>query len=190
MEKADIIAEICTHLEAGDDQAALTTLSRRYPHISIAPVTRRYTDADAVRVFLRDGFIDRYTGTRLVFPGTLKLLSRKLPDAFPAHPNWKLEKTHLAYWELFPTLDHVVPVARGGGDESENWVTTSMLRNAVKGHWTLDELGWELRPPGHLSDWDGTVGWFQRITASDPSLKQDVYVAKWARALERAQVLS
>jgi hypothetical protein len=48
-----------------------------------------------------------------------------------------MSETHIIYWALFPTIDHVVPVAREGPDEDKNWVTTSMLRNAAKSNWTL-----------------------------------------------------
>lgn len=81
--------------------------------------------------FVRDGFIDRYSGRHLVFPGTLRVLSTLFPEDFPFHPNWKTQFTHPAFWELFPTIDHIVPVARGGLDVPENWVTTSQLRNSV-----------------------------------------------------------
>jgi hypothetical protein len=68
--------------------------------------------------------------------------------------------THPAYWELFPTLDHVVPIARGGWDDEANLVSTSTLHNSAKANWTLEELGWSLHPPGALSQWDGLLAWF------------------------------
>ena len=40
------------------------------------------------------------------------------------------------------TIDHVIPVARGGADDESNVVTTSMLRNSAKSNWLLDEVGW------------------------------------------------
>ncbi|MFF0818704.1 HNH endonuclease [Rhodococcus sp. NPDC003318] len=58
-----------------------------------------------------------------------------------------MSQTHFAYWELFPTIDHIVPVTRGGADDESNWVTTSMLRNSAKAHWTLDELGGDFSQP-------------------------------------------
>jgi len=66
------------------------------------------------RMQLWDGFIDRYSGQRLVFPGALRLLSHLLPAQFPFHTNWKTDSCHLAFYELFPTIDHVVPISRGG----------------------------------------------------------------------------
>lgn len=49
---------------------------------------------------------DRYSGTQLVFPGVLRLLSRLLRSEFPFHPNWKMSETHMVYWELFPRGSH------------------------------------------------------------------------------------
>ena len=64
-------------------------------------------------VFLRDRFTDRYFGQSLVFPGTLRALSILLPQQFPYQQNWKQSQTHPAYWELSPTIDHIVALARG-----------------------------------------------------------------------------
>jgi hypothetical protein len=58
---------------------------------------------------MRDGFCDRYTGRRLVFPGVLRLISELFPKEFPWHPNWKQGVGHSLYWELSPTVDHVIP---------------------------------------------------------------------------------
>jgi len=59
---------------------------------------------------------------------------------------------------LFPTIDHVVPVARGGADDETNWVATSMLRNSANANWTLAELGWALRPASRDDTWDSMIG--------------------------------
>lgn len=32
---------------------------------------------------------------------------------------------HNAYWEFVPTIDHIVPVALGGEDNTDNYATTS-----------------------------------------------------------------
>jgi len=81
------------------------------------------------RIFARDGFIDRYRGSRLIFPPVLRLLSLYLPKEFPYHKNGKMTEGHMAYWELFPTVDHVVP-------SSERWARLrrelGMLLHAYK----------------------------------------------------------
>lgn len=84
------------------------------------------------RVFLRDGFIDRYSRNKLLFPGLIKILSIEFPDIFKYHRNWKMIDTHMIYWELFPIIDHLIPIARGGDDSINNWITTIMIRNLAK----------------------------------------------------------
>jgi len=126
--------------------------------------------------------VDRYSGARLIFPGTLRLLSTIMPEEFPTHPNWKMSECHAAYWELCATLDHVMPVARGGSDDASNWVTTSMMRNSAKGNWTLEELGWSLQPPGRGEDWDGLMRWFVAYTEQHSALLRTPYLRRWRAA--------
>lgn len=109
-------------------------------------------------------------------------LSLILPDEFPAHPNWLMSQSHVAFWELFPTIDHLVPVARGGVDAEPNWVSTSMLHNSAKAHWTLDELGWTLAPAWDHTTWDGLARWFVDHLNAHPELMSDTYLARWFRA--------
>ena len=54
------------------------------------------------------------------------------------HIRTEASETHIAFWELFPTVDHLVPVSRGGSDEELNWVTASMLSNQAKAQWTVE----------------------------------------------------
>lgn len=131
------------------------------------------------RIFVRDGFIDRYRGTRLVFPPTLRILSQYLPLEFPYHKNGKMTEGHLAYWELFPTIDHIQPVARGGLDSEVNRVCCSMLTNSIKSNWTLEQLQWELLPQGDINDWDGMMCWFLNQIDKDKSLLQIPYLKTW-----------
>ena len=62
-------------------------------------------------IYRRDGFIDRYSGRRVVFPGTLRLISLLFPAEFPIDPNWN---GNPALYRLCPTIDHIVPLMRGG----------------------------------------------------------------------------
>jgi len=162
------VFEILLNESPPDDAKAKITAN--YPFAAVVRKNRAYSETIKTRVFLQDGFIDRYTGQRLVFIGALRLMSLLIPDVFPYHPNWKMDSCHIAYWELAPTLDHVMPIARGGADEPKNWVTTSMLSNVRKANWTLDELGWPLLPGGSLAEWDGLIGYFMRYVEADPVL--------------------
>lgn len=75
------------------------------------------------------------------------------PDEFSYHPHWKVSESHFAYWELAPTIDHINPIAQGGCDKQENWIPISMMHNAVKSNWILEQLQWWLYPVGVMKDW-------------------------------------
>ena len=159
---------------------------RDYPFAPQIAGKRSLSAFAATSVFLRDGFIDRYSGTQLVFPGVLRLLARLLPAEFPAHTNWKMIASHIIYWELFPTVDHVVPIARGGTDTADNWITTSMVLNSAKSNWTLDELRWTLLPP-ERSRRLGTAycDGFSRSFHRCPEHLADSYIGTWHSAAKR-----
>jgi len=184
--KGLILKNICDLiLDNRRDEASVLARSE-YPFTPNLSIGRKYTLLQSTLIFLRDGFVDRYDGRRLVFPGTLKLLSKLLPEEFPAHPNWKMSESHIMYWELFPTIDHITSVARGGADDESNWVTTSMINNGIKAHWTLEELSWELCQPGDVEDWDGLMGWFLMYIEKEPAFLKDPYVNKWHRTALKA----
>lgn len=95
-----------------------------------------------------------------------------------------MSATHVAYWELTPTIDHVQPVSRGGADDLANWVCCSMLTNGVKANWTLEQLGWELLPPGDFHEWDGLLNWFVRQMNHHKSRRWSAYFRRWYAAAE------
>lgn len=131
---------------------------------------------------MRDGFIDRYTGEKLINPGMLKIVSEYFPDEFPYHKNGKMTDGHIAYWDLFPTIDHVVPIAAGGADGEENWVNTSMFNNSIKSNWTLEQLRWTLHMPGKSDEWDGLTNKFVALVEADKSLLNAPYIKNWYNA--------
>lgn len=178
------IKSVCDLLLGGHHETAKEVLQSGYPFTFVKSDKRAYTPKESMAVFLRDGFIDRYSGTHLVFPGTLRLIHRLLPSEFPFHTNWKMSETHMAFWELFPTIDHVVPVARGGQDTFENWVATSQLRNSAKSNWLLEELGWTLLPAGNISHWDGLASWFIEYVNNHPEHHSDSYISTWYKAAQ------
>lgn len=186
MLKADVVERVCAHLARGNRDAASQVARENYPFSPGTAPQRRYSAYQQMRVFYRDGFVDRYDGERLIFPGTIRLLSQLMPDEFPAHKNWKLTETHLLYWELFPTIDHIQPVARDGKDDESNWVCTSMRRNQVKSHWLLNEIGWKLLPPGDRNRWDGLTMWFLDFTQRFPAvIAESDYLRRWRSAAKR-----
>ena len=179
--RADLLAAVCDLLDRGRMEDARRSLAD-YAPAGVTTPRAAWPMARLIRVFQRDGFTDRYSGDRLVFPGTLRALSVLLPDVFPYHRNWKQSATHPAYWELYPTIDHVVPVVRGGLDDESNVVTTSMLRNAAKANWLLEELGWPQAPVPVVAGWDGLLGWFVSVSGSKDALRNDPAIVRWRRA--------
>lgn len=173
-----ILQNITSALLNHQTDNAKNILNNEYPFAGVQAKKRKYSESMKLRIFLRDGFIDRYTGKKLVFSGMLRLISLLMPEEFPYHPNWKMDQCHIAYWQLSPTLDHIFPVARGGLDDESNWVTTSMISNAQKDQWTLEELGWELLPAGDLAEWDGLINAFIQLVEIDKTLIEYAVVKK------------
>lgn len=85
--KAQIPKTVCDALSAGDTHAAKDIARDSYPFVSSQSTGRAYSESQCTAVFLRDGFIDRYSGAQLVFPGTLRLLSRLLPSELVSLPS-------------------------------------------------------------------------------------------------------
>jgi hypothetical protein len=181
-DRAAVLEDVCSALMNDRPNDAADILRTRYPFLPLSKSYRRYSPTQCMIVFSRDGFVDRYSGRRLVFPGTMRLLSRLLPYQFPFHNNWKTDACHCAFYELFPTIDHVNPVSRGGIDDVGNWVTTSMLLNSAKANFTLGELGWTIYPPGNMNEWDGLTNWFLRQIEKSAEVLQDPYLRRWHTA--------
>ena len=178
-EKGDIISNIVEFLIDNNKSSAKSIILNEYPHKIYSVEKRTYTVSEKMEQFMRDGFIDRYTGEKLLNPGILKVLSTYFPDEFPFHPHWKMTETHIAYWELIPTLDHIYPIAKGGQDDKSNWVTTSMKNNSIKSNYTIDEIHWSLHPQGNITEWDGLSKSFMNLIDSNKELLKDNYIKIW-----------
>lgn len=181
-DKASVLAEVCRALTANKFEEASAILVERYPFVRPTNQGRKISVPQMLATFRRDGFIDRYSGARLVSLPALRLISKRLPVQFPFHPNWRMDSCHIALWELAPTVDHVVPVARGGANDESNWVTTSQLRNSAKANFTPEELGWSMCDRGNIKEWDGLSGWFVAQVAAEQTLLNDPYFSQWFRA--------
>jgi hypothetical protein len=183
IDRAATLSRVCEAIDAGHSVEARAILRREYPFEPVTHTRKSPSLRKKVRIFIRDGFIDQYSGNRLVFPGSLRLLSLLLKDDFPYHPNWRSDSCHIAYWELYPTIDHRTPVSRRGGDEDENWLTTSMLTNAAKANFPVEELGWKIYGRGRLDEWDGLTSWFLTQVAERPDvLRAAHHLDDWFKA--------
>lgn len=185
-DRAETIEMVCEALGNEDRRKAGELVRSRYPFDPPVDTRRSFSKLDRTRVFVRDGFLDRYSGDRLFFPPVLEVISMSIPEDFPTHPNGKFSECHAAHWELYSSVDHLVPVARGGAHEMGNWFTTSMMRNLIKSHWRLEDLGWDLLPPGQFEEWDGMLGWFLEYTEERADLLADRGVRDWHTAAMRA----
>jgi hypothetical protein len=114
----------------------------------------------------------------------MRLISVRFPAAFPFHPNWKKSVAHRLYWDISASLDHVVPVSRGGPwNEPENLVTACSRCQYQKRNLPLDVLGWALRFPAATS-WDGGVSRYRRLweTLGCPVGNHPAWIAAFERA--------
>jgi hypothetical protein len=151
---------------------ARSRILEQYPHTYTPCEHASISPYERLKIYIRDGFIDRYTGKRLIFPNALRLLSSELgQEVFPYHPNWKMSECHSAYWTYIPTCDHLIPKTKDGSDAPENLVTTCMAMNLAKSNSSLEELGWKLYDGGCLKDWDGLMGLYWQSIKKHPELK-------------------
>jgi 5-methylcytosine-specific restriction endonuclease McrA len=179
-----VLARIAAHLlDCVNDRAAALAESE-LPFDGHVPNQRSCSERQKVALFVRDGFIDRYSGEQLVNPGFLRLLHCLLPRQFPFHAHGRSELCHDIFWDLLPSVDHVVPLHRGGEDAESNLVTTSMRRNQIKSNWTLEQVGWAMHPGGSLEEWDGLSRAFVQL--ADARRVENAYVCRWVGLTRRA----
>ncbi len=185
MQNSEIIQAIkqtCKLLSDREVENAALHIKDHYPFKPLSKSKRQYSARQLTEIFVRDRFIDRYKGHQLVFPPSLRLISHYIPEIFPYHKNGKMSAGHIAYWELFPTMDHIVPVAREGRDEKSNWVCCSMLTNSIKSNWMLEELGWVLLPIDETTNWDGMLKWYIDQVEENKFFLSTTYFKTWYNA--------
>ncbi len=64
-----------------------------------------------------------------------------------------------------------------------------MAHNFAKMNWTLEELGWDLRPPGDLNAWDGLIHWFVEYTKAQSDSIETIAGAPWEQGYLVARYL-
>jgi hypothetical protein len=204
MRQGDTLAGAAGALDRGDLEAAIQCcrdglISRpeeiRFPVSRVASRStgqrkdRKVSPGLRMQIAHRDGFIDRYSPERwrLVNPAVIRIiglavgpeaLPTVLSDGTPRAPNVNSQ----VWWDAWPAIDHRLPHSRGGPDDPDNLICVSWWRNETKGALTTQETGWEVQPPGNLSDWDGLSSWMIGIVAHKPALLDDRMVATYYRA--------
>lgn len=187
-DKSDVILDIAVNILNSNHAIAREIINCKYPHKHFVIEKRTYTMLQKMDQFVKDGFIDRYTGKKLLNPGMLKVISYYFPEEFPYQAHWKMTETHSAYWDLVPTIDHIYPIAQGGHDDEQNWVTTSMKNNSIKSNYTIEEIHWTLYPQGKFSDWDGLTSLFLEIVDRNIELLKDNYIKSWYNASKKIPI--
>ena len=80
---ADIIKEVCKKITDLDVDVAKEILNKKYPHEELKNAGRQYNEFIKTKIFRRDGFIDQYSGEKLIYPPVLKILSVLMKKEFP-----------------------------------------------------------------------------------------------------------
>ena len=199
--KVKAVLEVCAALSAGDTAQARKIILSQYPHdktfrkgvkacrvfsensrkksmFTAKPIIleTRNKEQQRLAIFVRDGFIDRYFGDKLIFNGTLRVISYVMPDIFPYQSHGKTQLSHQAWWDLSPSVSHITPTEIEGSDDTENLVCASTRRNFQKLDATPEEVGWQFLPPGNLDDWDGLLHWFIEYVNKNPDVKENNYI--------------
>ena len=183
MEHIDVIESVANLILRKRIDDARKLVNEEYEHKYITYETRKMSYVDKLRIYIRDGFIDQYTGKKLVFPNVLRIITEELGESFPYHTNWKMSDCHIAYWEFMPTYDHIIPIARGGKDIPENIVTTSQIMNSAKSNFLREEVGFKLFQAGNLEEWDGMIKWYREYVNENPKILRSKYIYQWHSAL-------
>lgn len=101
--EAVALSEAIDLLLANCKNEAQHLIAEKYPFKPDKVQNRSYSEKEKMQIFLKDGFVDRYSGKQLVNPGILKSITYFFPEEFPYHPHWKMNQCHKAYWDLLPT---------------------------------------------------------------------------------------
>lgn len=72
MNKSDAIKKTCRLISKGKLDQAGDLIDKEYPFVPLIKGKRSYTPREMTKVFMRDGFIDRYRGTKLIYPPALR----------------------------------------------------------------------------------------------------------------------
>ena len=69
MDKVQALEKAVQEILSGKMESAKDVIKTEYPFKRLASTERKYTDKQKMEQFVRDGFIDRYSGQKLMNPG-------------------------------------------------------------------------------------------------------------------------
>jgi len=76
-----------------------------------------------LEVWKRDSWHCRYCGKPVFFSPTLKLLDQINPNHTYYHKNGKTGKMLELFQKMWASVDHIVPISKGGENEIDNYAT-------------------------------------------------------------------
>lgn len=159
----DALREVVNALIRQDRRTAderMATIAHQPP-----PVIARRTPSvrKLAGIYDRDRYQCRYCGAKTVLIPVMRLIAAAYPLEFPYHRHGKAGVTHPAFDFSSASLDHVIPVTRGGDAlDDDNIVTACWVCNRVKGSFPLDVLRWTLRAPAD-DTWRGLADLYPRL---------------------------
>ena len=185
--KADVIVYACLALTDDNINTAKKIIEKGFPFSHYVDDKIKLSETEQLKIFLRDGFIDRYTGKKVFLPVVTNILSQAIPEVFPNHPNWKYTETHQAHALFYATVDKIVPSY--SSSNKSNLVTTSYINKIAKANANLEDLGWKLFSLEEIEEemWDGMMEWFINYVEKHQAFLNDNIIANWYKAVRNVK---
>lgn len=138
-------------------------------------------------VFIRDRYFCRYCNKSTVALPVMNAIAAIYPMTYRLHPHWKATETDVSFWIDMASLDHIIPLTRGGTNETSNLATSCWRCNELKGGSLLTEIGWTIQRPQAM-DWDGLSSKLADLVAVIPD--GHIRYRAWVEAFEAASMAS
>ncbi|MEM0448875.1 MAG: hypothetical protein QW520_03520 [Methanomassiliicoccales archaeon] len=196
----DAIMDICLTLSEDGEEEARKVLKRecpfnrraviKIPKCHCSPQDRKAVAMNIwrgdltlkMKVFSRDGFINRFTGEPVIFPAVLRLLSEKFSMDFPFHEFWAEGEMHQAYYLTGACTALIIPQSRGGESNESNMLTTTFPFVLARSDLTPDEAGWRMTREGFVDEWDGMSSWYVDYVKENPDWRKINFFNLWYNA--------
>jgi 5-methylcytosine-specific restriction endonuclease McrA len=183
----DEIGHAAAAMIAGDRAAADRAIDRIAHEPQQLERRRKLPQALVASVLWRDRSRCRYCARACLPPSVLRLVSAIWPDSFPYHLHWKANRTHVAYWQVAASIDHIHAGTMGG-----DWLDPTNLTTAcwpcqqIKGNISLERLGWKLREIDTKSGWDGLISRYEEFWRAGGSPEPEVH-RSWIKDFDAAR---
>jgi hypothetical protein len=186
-ELVELLARVANAFVAGRAKEAAKLMDSIRFEPPQAEATPDLRTPQKARVFKRDRFSCRYCGTPTIPPIILRVFSALYPVEFPFDPHWNTRVSHIAYWSVSASVDHVLARSTGGGDDIDNLVTACWSCNQLKSNVPLERLEKQLQEIDEASTWDGLTGVYPQLweAAGRP---QPAAHREWLRALDPSAI--